>query len=159
MSDKRCCPACEDAARIAESHSNYSFEFPAKLAGQIRSSCRHLAASAEGETQRTHAQEGISLLKKMYGESAAPADISATLQYYLPEFQRELRARPSAEEVNAVCEWKWTEEYWETGCGRQWVLTDSGTPAEHGMKFCYHCGKTLVALDLTALPGQRKGEG
>lgn len=48
-----------------------------------------------------------------------------------------------------MCQWQETEEYWQTGCGREWVFTDSGTPADHGMKFCYHCGEKLLAAALS----------
>lgn len=34
---------------------------------------------------------------------------------------------------------------WETSCGRMFEVT-TGTPAENHMRFCYHCGKTLVVV-------------
>lgn len=44
------------------------------------------------------------------------------------------------------CIWKlhrdvW-DEYWESGCGDKFVLTD-GTPKANGMKYCPFCGKEL----------------
>ena len=43
------------------------------------------------------------------------------------------------------CEWTYddTQGSWHTGCGQDWCLTDGATPAEHGMRYCYHCGKTI----------------
>jgi len=43
------------------------------------------------------------------------------------------------------CEWTYddTQGSWHTGCGQDWCLTDGATPAEHGMRYCYHCGQTI----------------
>jgi hypothetical protein len=45
-----------------------------------------------------------------------------------------------------TCQWEESlDDVWETSCGRIFSLTD-GSPAENDMRFCYHCGKTLVVV-------------
>ena len=42
----------------------------------------------------------------------------------------------------------WTEDedgVWHTGCGTAWCSEVGGAPADHKMRFCYHCGVTLAA--------------
>ncbi len=45
------------------------------------------------------------------------------------------------------CEWKIAHdgdwEYWETACGKAFIMTD-GKPKEHGMNYCCYCGGELI---------------
>ena len=44
------------------------------------------------------------------------------------------------------CGWKSDEDgVWHSNCGREWVSEAGGTPWEHGMVFCYGCGRRLEA--------------
>lgn len=55
-----------------------------------------------------------------------------------------LRGLSGREAVIDECAWTEDEDYWETGCGEKWVFSTPETPKEHGMEFCYHCGKRLT---------------
>jgi hypothetical protein len=52
--------------------------------------------------------------------------------------------KKDVEKMAEKCNWNESAggEYWQTDCGKQVVITD-GTPAENGMRYCYHCGKQL----------------
>ena len=56
--------------------------------------------------------------------------------------------------LDAGCKWSEDEDdgYWQTGCGQKWTFSAPGTPKEHGMEFCYHCGKTLQTAPTRAGP-------
>lgn len=52
------------------------------------------------------------------------------------------------------CIWKqqddeWT--YWETECGKAFVLNDEGAPIEHDMRYCCYCGRKLLDDAVAAL--------
>ena len=44
------------------------------------------------------------------------------------------------------CEWTHNEDEgaWSTGCGSMFVFNDDGTPADHGMHYCYSCGSKIA---------------
>jgi len=44
------------------------------------------------------------------------------------------------------CEWSYNDEFWESLCGVSWYFDSGGTPEEHGMEFCYKCGKRLESI-------------
>ena len=47
------------------------------------------------------------------------------------------------------CEWTHNgdEGAWSTGCGAMFVFNDDGTPADHGMQYCYSCGSKIAKKD------------
>ena len=48
------------------------------------------------------------------------------------------------------CIWKPDNDgVYETSCGESFVFNDGG-PKENGARFCLHCGKPLIALELCA---------
>ena len=43
-----------------------------------------------------------------------------------------------------ICTWDEDENgNWHTGCGECFVITNDGTPEQHGMKFCTFCGNAI----------------
>lgn len=49
-----------------------------------------------------------------------------------------------------MCAWTEDEDgVWHTGCGTAWCSESGGAPADHRMRFCYHCGATLGAAPYT----------
>jgi hypothetical protein len=59
-----------------------------------------------------------------------------------------VRFEDMAASSSPVQECRWDESMtgvWETSCERMFEVT-TGTPAENQMRFCYHCGKTLVVV-------------
>lgn len=60
-----------------------------------------------------------------------------------------IAASRTAGEQEGVCEWalvgEFDEPYWESSCGQAWHFPEGGTPAEHSMLYCHHCGKQLIA--------------
>lgn len=50
------------------------------------------------------------------------------------------------------CSWQLTntaanDEMWAGDCGILWVFTDAGTPQEHGVNFCPHCGRAVLVVE------------
>lgn len=40
----------------------------------------------------------------------------------------------------------WDDRYWTCSvCHESWCLTDDGTPEDHDMRYCPHCGATMEA--------------
>jgi predicted nucleic acid-binding Zn-ribbon protein len=52
-----------------------------------------------------------------------------------------------AKNDKSVCVWNyyssWEEDYWETSCGKTYVIID-GLPSENNYKFCPECGRKLI---------------
>lgn len=45
------------------------------------------------------------------------------------------------------CVWRQDEDgCWATGCGQLWSFDGAGEPADHGCRFCFHCGHPLQAV-------------
>lgn len=41
-------------------------------------------------------------------------------------------------------ETEWDERYWTCSvCHESWCLTDDGTPEDHDMRYCLHCGAKM----------------
>jgi hypothetical protein len=57
------------------------------------------------------------------------------------EIARKIREIPKEE-----CTWTiapdWDDNYWVTSCGEDFTFNKYG-PAENGMNFCSHCGKSV----------------
>ena len=47
--------------------------------------------------------------------------------------------------VSGSCEWglEPTMEYWDTQCGKQYVISNEGTPKDNEMEYCPFCGKRI----------------
>lgn len=45
------------------------------------------------------------------------------------------------------CEWKWTDEYFKTACGKAFFF-DCGNIAENNFRFCPYCGRRIYEKDL-----------
>lgn len=44
-----------------------------------------------------------------------------------------------------TCSWEETEDgQWVTSCRREWEFTHDG-PVENGVRFCFHCGRSVEA--------------
>ena len=56
------------------------------------------------------------------------------------------------------CEWRDTEDYWETECGEAFVI-EADTPKENGMKFCPFCGGELVEVLEATTPERGPAHG
>lgn len=52
--------------------------------------------------------------------------------------------KPAEGRKPSTCTWSHYQSSWFTECGKDWLFTDGGLPAENGMNFCHSCGKTLV---------------
>jgi len=67
------------------------------------------------------------------------------------KFARSLARQLREAQRKGSCVWYEDGEgsFWATGCGQAFTLND-GTPAENGMKYCYHCGLEIDAATLPA---------
>jgi hypothetical protein len=65
---------------------------------------------------------------------------------------KNLEARPTVRAKRPVqppqhefCFWHNDDGWWRTDCGKYFALND-GSPHQNGMRFCYHCGRKLRAV-------------
>ena len=55
----------------------------------------------------------------------------------------------TAQPAPQTCEWREDEDgTWNTGCGRDWVFIEDGTPENCRVNFCVGCGKSVVPVVL-----------
>jgi hypothetical protein len=91
--------------------------------------------------------DGLNLLVTLQNVNGkTPGRLKAEADARIVELEAALSQQDSKDAE--ACEWHFDgDDYcWQTGCGQAWHFPEGGTPAEHSMNFCHHCGKTIAAL-------------